>query len=86
MISRDNHPVGWSLLLHELHDASEHLGALLKELAEDPEYSEEALRIDLGHVYAHLNRAWHRRNVPEDLSDSEWEAASEFPGDLVPLA
>ena len=86
MINRQQHPIGWSFLLDELSDAHEHLGTLLKEIAENPEYGESELRIDLGHVFAHLNRAWYRRNVPEDFADWDWETASAFPSDLEPLA
>ncbi|RYG56778.1 hypothetical protein EON80_28985 [bacterium] len=86
MINRKEHPIGWSLLLDDLSDAHEHLGTLLKEIAEDPEYGEPELRVELGHVFAHLNRAWCRRNIPEDFADSDWECASAFPSDLEPLA
>lgn len=86
MITRETNPVGWALLLYELADAHEHLGNLIKEMSEDSEYSEPNLRIDLGHVYAHLNRAWFRRNVPEDFPESEWDTASSFPDDLEPVA
>ncbi len=86
MINRKNNPVGWALLLDELTDAHEHLGDLLKEISRDPDYSEGNLRIDLGHVYAHLNRAWFRRAVPEDFPMSKWDTATRFPGDLEPVA
>ena len=86
MINPKDNPVGWSLLLDELRDAHEHLGDLLKEISDGGDYSEEELGVFLGHVYAHLNRAWFRRNVPEDFPDSEWDAASGFPGDLEPVA
>ena len=86
MINRQEHPVGWSLLLYDLADAHEHLGNLLKEMTEDPEYGEPELRVDLGHVFAHLNRAWYRRNVPEDFPESDWDVASAFPSDLAPVA
>ena len=86
MINRKEHPIGWSFLLDDLEDAHEHLGKLIKELSESSDYSEEELRIDLGHAYAHLNRAWFRRNVPEDISDAQWDKASQFPGDLEPVA
>ncbi|GAA5004703.1 hypothetical protein GCM10025793_11680 [Lysobacter lycopersici] len=78
--------MGWSFLLYELSDAQEHLGTLLKEIIENPEYGEEELRIDLGHVFAHLNRAWYRRNVPHDFPESDWDKASAFPSDIEPLA
>ena len=86
MINREDHPVGWTMFLMELDDAHEHLGNLIKEMATNTDYSEPELRIDLGHVYAHLNRAWHRREAHEDLSDSEWEMSRRFPDDIEPIA
>lgn len=86
MIDRSSNPIGWSLLLHDLEDAYEHLGQLIREVQAIPGYGEPEFRIDLGHVYAHLNRAWHRRNVPEDFTESEWGLAGQFPEDLEPVA
>jgi len=74
------------MLLSDLDDAHEHLGNLIKEIAADPEYGEPELRVDLGHVYAHLNRAWRRREITGDFTDSEWVAAGAFPDDLEPVA
>ena len=84
MIQSEVNPMGWSFLMDELEDAQEHLTSLIKELNTDPEYGEGNLRLDLGHIYSHLNRAWHRRNVPEDLTEAEWASASQFPKDLDP--
>jgi len=86
MINRTDNPVGWSLLLYELQDAQEHLADLIKSLSEDAEYPEPEFRIDLGHVCAHLNRAWRRRLVAEDFSDPELETAGSFPLDIEPIA
>jgi hypothetical protein len=44
MIDRENHPLGWDSFLDELSDAHEHLGNLLKDISETPDYSEEDLR------------------------------------------
>lgn len=86
MINRTSNPLGWSLLLSDLDDAREHLDALLREIQASPEYGEPEFRVDLGHVYAHLNRAWRRRNVSEDFTDAEWGPAGQFPEDLEPVA
>ncbi|MFL9878646.1 hypothetical protein PQR63_09650 [Herbaspirillum rhizosphaerae] len=85
MITKENAPVGWALLISELEDAKEHLSTLIENMHQDSEYDNANLRIDLGHVFAHLNRAWHRRDIREDLSDVEWEKASQFPADIEPL-
>ncbi len=85
MITKETAPVGWAMLMYELEDAKEHLSQLIVEMESDPEYGEGNLRIDLGHVFSHLNRAWNRRDIPDDLNDEQWEQASQFPDDLSPL-
>ena len=79
-------PVAWSCLLDELGDASEHLCDLIDLISKDPEYGDEELQIDLGHVLAHLNRAWNSRHVERVLTDDERNAFRRFPNDLEPLA
>ena len=86
MIDRDAHPIGWSSMMYELSDAHEHLGELLKEVEGAPSFSDDEFRVRLGHIYAHLNRAWRCRLRPEGLTDLEWEAGREFPDDLQPIA
>jgi hypothetical protein len=85
MIDRENHPVSWYAMLDELADAREHLGKLIEDLRNAAHYTETEFRIDLGHVYAHLNRAWYQRRVDHDFSADEWMAASQFPDDLAPV-
>ena len=79
-------PVAWSCLLDELGDASEHLRNLVDSISKDPEYGDEEFQIDLGHVLAHLNRAWNSRHIERVLTDDEWNAFRRFPNDLDPLA
>ncbi len=57
MLKCKDDPAAWALFLQGLDDGSKHLGELVKELSSNPEYGEEELRVDLGHVFAHLNRA-----------------------------
>lgn len=83
MIDRELQPVEWAMFMYELEDALEHLGNLIKEIQQTPDYNEDNLRIDLGHVYAHMNRAW-RRSV-KDVAEDEWNEASRFPDDLEPV-
>lgn len=82
MINKEEHPVGWAMLMYELKDASDHLSNLIAAMEQTAEYDDATLRVDLGHIYSHLNRAWHRRDSAEDLSESEWDIASNFPTDL----
>ncbi|GLQ98166.1 hypothetical protein [Dyella mobilis] len=83
MIDKQLQPVEWCSFMYELEDALEHLGNLIKDIEHDPDYSDEDLRIDLGHVYAHLNRAW--RRSAKAVPDGDWDWASRFPDDLEPV-
>ncbi|GJI89597.1 hypothetical protein [Duganella hordei] len=85
MISKESAPVAWAMLMYELEDAQEHLAALISKLNSESDYDEGNLRIDLGHVLSHLNRAWHRRDAAQDLNEEQWLQASQFPKDLDPV-
>jgi hypothetical protein len=85
VIVRDKNPVGWATLMYELDDAHEHLGDLLKEMTDSADFTEAEFRIQLGHVYAHLNRAWFGRNMDEGFGEQERARASAFPTDLDPI-
>lgn len=84
MINKKNAPVEWSALMYELEDAQEHLTALISEMNAIDDFDEVDLRIQLGHVFSHLNRAWHRRDKGDGLHSGEWQDASRFPCDLDP--
>jgi hypothetical protein len=83
MIDKKLQPVEWAAFMYELDDAREHLTKLIADLESTRDYGEDKLRIDLGHVYAHLNRAW--RSSAKPLVDEDWESASLFPDDLTPI-
>ena len=75
--------------MYELTDATEHLQTLIADIQKDSEYGNEELTIDLGHIYAHLNRAWNTRERDDDQPidyDSEWDTISKYPSDLKPIA
>ena len=86
MIDPKSDPVAWSSFMYELSDAHEHLGSLIAEL-EGGDCDEVDLRVCLGHIYAHLNRAWYRRDVkwPDVLDGARRELASAFPTDIEPV-
>ena len=86
MISRDDYPVQWALLMEELAEAHEHLERMISEMTADAAYDESRLRVDMGHIMAHLNCAWARRSCTRDLTDQEWEDFREYPKDLRPIA
>ena len=85
MLTRQSNPTEWALLLYELDDAREHLDVLLEALSKNGAISEEELRIDLGHVYAHLNRAWNGRAMQGEQSDDIRAENSKFPEDIEPV-
>jgi len=76
------------MFAYELEDAADTLARLLREMTGDG-YGEPELRIDLGHVYAHLNRAWHMRDADADSALNPtadlYDAGSQFPTDLSPV-
>lgn len=82
MINKENNSVEWSGLMYELEDASEHLEVLISEMKDDPDFDEIDFKIQLQHIFSHLNRAWHRQNFDRQISEEEWMAASKFPNDL----
>ena len=86
MINSEDNPVQWALWLEELNEAHEHLGELIKRLSSEANYDEARLRVDMGHVMAHLNRTWARRNSTGDLTEDEFEAFREYHLDLRPIA
>lgn len=69
----------------KLEDAHERLAKLITDVDSDPDFSEEEFRVLLGHIHSPLNRAWYRRNIPEDFPEQDWAAASEFPKDVAPI-
>lgn len=86
MINQTDYPVAWALLLYEIDEVREHLESLAKQMSEAGRIDEEELEVQIGHVYAHLNRIWHRRdNGSGELTREQWEAFSRFPDDIEPV-
>lgn len=78
--------VARSMVAFELEEAAQHLNRLARRLATEPGYGDPEFRVDLGHVYAHLNRAWNRRAASADApTDDQFEAWSQFPADVPPV-
>jgi hypothetical protein len=75
------------MLLYELVDAHEHLGALVAQMQAAGGIDEPDFAVQLGHVFAHLSRAWHGR-ANERLDDQSADPHAErsrFPTDLPPV-
>jgi hypothetical protein len=86
MINPNDNPVQWALLVEELNEAKEHLEGVIMNMISRRDYDETYFQVDMGHIMAHLNRAWSSRNHPRELTDEEWEAFREYPKDLQPIA
>lgn len=86
MIDSKANPIEWALLMYQLEDAHEHLGDLIKDMENEGRIDVEAYTIHIGHVYAHLNRAWNSREFKGDMSEQQWEEYRAFPKDLEPIA
>lgn len=82
MINKRDNYVEWALLLTELDEAAEHLKALIDEMAQAGRIEESEYAIQLGHVFAHMNRAWHARRLAREMSKQEFAEFSRFPEDL----
>lgn len=85
MLDREGQSVAWSQFMFELTDAQEHLATLIAELNSPEQIDDDEFAVHLGHVYAHLNRAWNSRNLDKQITDENWERSTEFPTDIRPI-
>jgi len=85
MISDAEYPVEWAMLITELDDAREHLESLTNKMTKSGVIDEADYAVQLGHVCAHLNRAWNSRSLKGEISEEDWERYSRFPDDLQPV-
>lgn len=84
MINIKSNPIEWSSLMYELEDAKEHLENLIMEMNKKGSIDEIDYKIQIGHVFAHLNRGWNSRNKIGEYDEKEREQFSSFPSDLEP--
>jgi hypothetical protein len=84
MINEKDNPVAWALLLSEIEEVREHLGELASKMSETGSIEDAEFSVDLGHVYAHLNRVWNSHNL-EEIPKEQWELYSRFPIDIKPV-
>ena len=57
-----------------------------EQMAADGHIDDEDFAVQIAHIYAPLNRCWHRRNdVAEQMTGEKWDAISKFPIDLSPV-
>jgi hypothetical protein len=84
MINQKDNFVAWALLVENLDEAREHLQKLIEEMKHG-DCDESEFSINLGHIYAHLNRVWHSRNQTSEITSEQWSTFSQFPKDLQPV-
>ncbi len=87
MLTASDYPVAWAMLIYELDDAHQHLRELVDQMVASRTIDEADYRVQLGHVFAHLNRAWNNRADAQshELTGQLWEERSSFPKDLSPV-
>ncbi|WP_412970764.1 hypothetical protein [Glaciecola sp. MF2-115] len=85
MITQNKNPLEWSTLMYELDDAVEHLNALVTQMSENGEIDEIEYKIQIAHVYAHLNRSWNTRNLTQTWNPEDREKLTQMPDDLEPV-
>ena len=85
MINQKDNFIAWVLLVENLDEAREHLQELIEAMTKRGNYDESEFSVELGHIYAHLNRVWHSRNLTSEITSEQWPAFSQFPKDLQPV-
>jgi len=85
MITIKSTPVEWAMLMYELDDAKEHLESLINDMNSAGEIDEIDYKIQLSHIYSHLNRGWASRKQIGEIPDKKREMFSQFPKDIEPL-
>ncbi|WP_047816152.1 hypothetical protein [Rhodopirellula islandica] len=84
VIRPDDDPVRWDMLMAQITEAHMHLGQLITEIEDNSAIDEIDTMIQLGHIYAHLNRFWHGRNVASgDIDALYTDENSDFPNDVT---
>ena len=85
MINKNDHPVEWASMISDFDEIRDHIQTLINEMDNSKDYSEEEFSVDVGHLYAHLNRIWNGRNRTGEITDDEWTEDSKFPNDIEPI-
>ena len=85
MINRKDHFEAWVQLVDELGEAKEHLAALIADMVSSEIFAEDEFRVQVGHIFTHLSRAWNSRNAVEGLAAENWDVISQLPTDLDPV-
>jgi hypothetical protein len=73
-------------VIWQLQEAAEAVAQAIEEMSGDPNYSDEELRVQVTHIYHHLNTAWNARHASDDqvaaCSQEDFNAWRKFPSDI----
>ena len=82
MLNKENNYVEWVLLMVNLEDTQEHIANLIDELHDRGYIDEVDFKIQISHIYGHLNRIYNSRNHTGEISNEQWQQYSKFPIDI----
>ncbi len=85
MINRKDNPVEYALMGLEFEEMLKHLDELTNKFASQEAIDENHFKIDIAHLYAHLNRIYNGRNHIGEISDEDFTEYSKFPIDIEPI-
>ena len=73
------------VILFHLLEAKEQLDSMITEIPDNPEYDIGEFRVEMGHVYHHLNTAWNGRDQADEqfkkCTDVDFAQFRRFPPD-----
>lgn len=67
---------------YNLQEAQEEIEIILKAMKTNPNYSHEEFYRSMQHLIHHVNIAYNGRNAPEQPTEAQVEAYSQFPTDI----
>jgi hypothetical protein len=71
------------MILSNLNEGLEQLQQTIEEIKRNPEYGIEEYRVEMGHLYHHLNTAWNGRDATEqeykECADASFNRWRKFP-------
>jgi hypothetical protein len=72
-----------NVVLFHLREAAEQLNQTIKELTNETDYGIGEFRVEMSHLYSHLNTAWNGRDQTdeqfEQCADQDFERFRKFP-------
>ena len=73
-------------VLSHLSEARHAIARIIDEIRETPDYDDSEYRVDMQHVYHHINTAWNSRNATptevDQATDGVFNRWNTFPSDL----